>query len=374
MDVYLKGVTNLPTKLIQVRKTIGHTVEGKPIRKSFYAKTKREGERKYLEFLKEAEKENKTALHYTFSEFSKVWLETKRDEVNDNTYKQTYLTNMKVLEAAFGDKLLESITQINLQKFFSAQSGISKSKMDKLYLIANAVFSTAFENDLIDKNPMTKVKKGQVSNPKELRTYTDQQYRFVIDFAKDHPYGLGVFIMLKTGLRRSELFALKWDSIDFGKKIMYIKNAAVKEFGSYVIDKTKTFSSMRQIPLDDEFVNHLKNQTQHSEYIITLGSKLNQIADLDNWTKRRYNPFILDLSEFYIAEKEKANVENYDPLPKLRIHELRHTYGTLLYRSGTDVYTVSKILGHADVQITTKIYVHDTVEDIRSRIDFTKLP
>lgn len=159
---------------------------------------------------------------------------------------------------------------------------------------------------------MTKVKKGQVSNPKELRTYTDQQYRFVIDFAKDHPYGLGVFIMLKTGLRRSELFALKWDNIDFGKKIMYIKNAAVKEFGSYVIDKTKTFSSMRQIPLDDEFVNHLKNQNQHSQYIITLGSKLNQIADLDNWTKRRYNPFILDLSEFYIAEKEKANVKDYD--------------------------------------------------------------
>lgn len=360
----------MPSKLIEVKKVIGHTVEGKPIRKSFRGKTKRDAERKYLEYLKTEESQNKRMQHYTFSEFSKVWLETKKEEVNDNTYKQTYLTNIKVLEATFGKKLMESITQMDLQKFFSSQSGISKSKMDKLYLIANAIFSIAFENDLIDKNPMVKVKKGQVSNPKELRTYTNEQYRFVVDFAKDHPYGLGIFIMLKTGVRRSELFALKWQNINFETKILSVKNAAVKEFGSYVIDKTKSFSSMRQIPLDDEFVEHIKKLQQRSEYIITLGSKIDQVADLDNWTKRRYNPFMLDLVEYYESEHD----ETVDPLPKLRIHEFRHTYGTLLYRSGTDVHTISKVLGHSDVKITTKIYVHDTVEDIRSRIDFTKLP
>lgn len=364
----------MASKLIEVKKTIGQNIEGKPIRKSFYGKTKREAERKYLEFMKDAESKNRSTQHYTFTEFSKIWLETKREEVNDNTYKQTYLTNMKVLGSVFGKKLLESITPLDLQRFFSSQSGISKSKMDKLYLIANAIFSSAFENDLIDKNPMTKVKKGQVSNPKELRTYMDQQYRFVIDFTKDHPYGLGVFIMLKTGLRRSELFALRWENLDFEKQTLSVKNAAVKKDGRYVIDKTKSFSSMRQIPIDDEFVDHLKSQPQHGEYIITLGIKSDQIADLDNWTKRRYNPFMLDLSEFYLAEKEKIKEKDFEPLPKLRIHELRHTYGTLLYRSGTDIYTVSKVLGHSDVRITTKIYVHDTVEDIRNRIDFSKMP
>lgn len=367
----------MASKLIEVKKTIGQTIDGKPIRKSFYGKTKREAERKYLEFMKDAESKNRSTQHYTFTEFSKIWLETKREEVNDNTYKQTYLTNMKVLQAAFGKKLLESITQLDLQKFFSSQSGISKSKMDKLYLIANAIFSSAFENDLIDKNPMTKVKKGQVSNPKELRTYTEEQYRFVLDFSKENPYGLGVFIMLKTGLRRSELFALRWENIDFKKKILSIKNAAVKCDGKYIIDKTKNFSSMRQLPLDNEFVDHLKLQPRRGEFVMTLGSKTDQIADLDNWTKRRYNPFMLDLLEYYIAEKEKLKnkeQEKYEGLPKLRIHELRHTYGTLLYRTGTDIYTVSKVLGHSEIKTTTKIYVHDTVEDIRNRIDFTKMP
>lgn len=370
----MKGVHNLAAKLIEVKKNIGYDLKGKPIRKSFYGNTKREAEKKYLEYVKKAEKEGRSKIHYTFSEFSKIWLETKREEVSDNTYKQTYVTNMKVLETAFGKKLLESITQLELQKFFSSQSGVSKSKMDKLYLIANAVFSTAFENDLIEKNPMTKVKKGQVNDPKELRTYTDEQYRFVVDFAKDHPYGLGIFIMLKTGLRRSEVFALRWENINFEKRILSVTNAAAKVDGSYIVDKTKSLSSMRQIPLDDEFVEHMQNQKQHSQYVVTLGSMPDQIADLDNWTKRRFNPFMLDLSEFYIAEKEKVNEKSYDPLPKLRIHELRHTYGTLLYRSGTDVHTVSKILGHSDIKITTKVYVHDTVEDLRNRIDFSKLP
>ncbi|KNZ43449.1 hypothetical protein AKG39_00645 [Acetobacterium bakii] len=79
-------------------------IEGKPIRKSFYGKNKREAEKKYLEFMKDAESKNRNTLHYTFAVFSKIWLETIKEQINDNTCKQTYLTNIEVLQAAFGKK------------------------------------------------------------------------------------------------------------------------------------------------------------------------------------------------------------------------------------------------------------------------------
>ncbi|QAT51238.1 hypothetical protein EQM14_05625 [Caproiciproducens sp. NJN-50] len=44
---------------------------------------------------------------------------------------------------------------------------------------------------------------------------------------------------------------------------------------------------------------------------------------------------------------------------------LRHTYGTLLYKAGTDIYTISKLMGHANVLITTKIYVENDTETIK---------
>ncbi|MBK5244915.1 MAG: tyrosine-type recombinase/integrase [Eubacteriaceae bacterium] len=47
---------------------------------------------------------------------------------------------------------------------------------------------------------------------------------------------------------------------------------------------------------------------------------------------------------------------------------IRHTYGTLLYKSGTDIFTLQKLLGHASIETTTKIYLHDDIEDLEKNI------
>jgi integrase len=51
-------------------------------------------------------------------------------------------------------------------------------------------------------------------------------------------------------------------------------------------------------------------------------------------------------------------------------HELRHTCGTLLYQETKDIYHVSRFLGHSDIGITTKIYVHSIIQDDAIHIDF----
>lgn len=56
-------------------------------------------------------------------------------------------------------------------------------------------------------------------------------------------------------------------------------------------------------------------------------------------------------------------------LPFLTLHELRHTYGTVLREKGVDIYSISKLLGHASIEVTAKIYVHNDLEVLRSAIE-----
>ena len=55
-------------------------------------------------------------------------------------------------------------------------------------------------------------------------------------------------------------------------------------------------------------------------------------------------------------------------------HEYRHTYGTLLYQAGTELLTLSRIMGHSSVRVTQKTYVHDTVDDAAARVRFPAPP
>ena len=54
--------------------------------------------------------------------------------------------------------------------------------------------------------------------------------------------------------------------------------------------------------------------------------------------------------------------------PVLSAHELRHTYGTALRRHGADIYTIQKLLGHKDIDVTANTYVHNEIEVLRSQI------
>ena len=60
--------------------------------------------------------------------------------------------------------------------------------------------------------------------------------------------------------------------------------------------------------------------------------------------------------------------KRHPDIPVLTSHEMRHTYGTSLRRNGVDIYTIQKILGHKDIQVTAEIYVHNELEELRAAV------
>ena len=81
-----------------------------------------------------------------------------------------------------------------------------------------------------------------------------------------------------------------------------------------------------------------------------------------------------DLEVFFLEQKAKKfkkfmeNMNAETGIKMLSPHELRHTYGTLLRESGVDIYTIQRVMGHADISITAGIYVHNDISVLRKQL------
>ncbi len=73
-----------------------------------------------------------------------------------------------------------------------------------------------------------------------------------------------------------------------------------------------------------------------------------------NWSYKRYAVVNKRIQQ---AAEEKGL-----SLPMLNPHELRHTFGSILYERGVDIVTISKLMGHSSIEITVRLYVHDSLE------------
>lgn len=350
--------------LVEIKREVGVDYLGTPIRKSFYGKTLKEADERYLEYMRE-NGSIEIDERMTLERWADIWLETyKYGTVSDSTYKATYVWAVNKLKEGFTGRRIAGIRTIELQQFFKKQASGSASSVDKIKMVSRAIFKTAFHNEVIPKNPMETVQIPKGNEADEKRAYSAAHYRTVLNFAKADPDGTGTFIILKTGLRRGELMALKWSDIDFKNMVVSVKHAARIEDGRCIAGPPKSKKSVRSIPVDMELISYLheKGRVRESLYIMGHFSDRKRPKNPDTWKQRHYNKFSQRLHEAY------------PDIPMLTPHELRHTFGSILYTSGVDIYRVSKILGHSSIEITTKVYVHTTVEDIRQGIPYENLP
>ena len=140
-----------------------------------------------------------------------------------------------------------------------------------------------------------------------------------------------------TGLRRGELVALRWEDVSWSERVLIVRRAL-----SGTVERSTKSRRIRYVPLADQALAALDrlaqrpNFTGPSDYVFaTLAGERPDPSAL----RRRY-----------VACRDAAN------LPPLRLHDLRHTAGSLLVRV-MDPVSVKDIMGHADLA-TTERYLH----------------
>lgn len=339
---------------IELKKTITY-LDGSRKRMSFYGKTVKAANAAYQKYLMnldrfEVEKELFPAIPL-FSEVADTWLAIKEKSVQDKTWRG-YLGHIKQLNEVFGDKPINAITSSELQFYLASRSYESINTVKKRYIYLKGIFELALNDGILTLNPMHSVTMPKCKPAKKPHAYTKEQTRLITEVAKRNGIeGLSVFIPLKTGMRPGEVVAFK-PTRDLNLKNMTVSvRETVKLVNGHQVVGPPKHDSYRIVPVDQEFCEHIA-KFNFKGYVFSSPKNPKMPMTFSKWMQFRFDKFMAKLP---------------DELPKYTPHEFRHTYGTLLYESGTDLYTIAKVMGHKDVKVT-QIYVHQRLDALKEKI------
>lgn len=336
----------------EIKRVIGHEVSGRAISKSFYGASKDEALEAYRRYLLDAEKREEARKRTDFVSWVNEWLHTyKEPDVKPTTFLTTYKRPCNnVIIPFFKGRLLQDITNAEIKRFTNSITHLSQSTIDKVLICLRGIFDAAIDNDMITKHPCRNITCKSKKEKEKKRTYDRESVDRLC--ASDHKYALFVHILLRMGLRCSELCGLRWKDIDFDSGTLTVAQALTVEGGRIFIGKPKSANSIRKLTIPEDLLARLRKE-RGTGYVAML-NKHNITPD--HFTERQLEAFYNSMS----VPKEQ----------RLTAHELRHTCGTLLYENTKDIYYVSRFLGHSDIGITTKIYVHSEMQDEKIHVNF----
>jgi integrase len=284
----------------------------------------------------------------TFRDFSKVYVDHLKLYREGNTII-AYDTAFKHFGDLLGKEMLK-IDSADIQGCVDkmVKEGISTSTI-KLYLARlNTAFNYAIKPlKMIIANPVQNIDLAKVKAKAEKRALTQTQLNDLLTRITHKKYYMISLIAGKCGLRIGEILGLTWDKIDEKKSLVTVDiQWKHRKDGSYGFGDTKGKNSNRKVPMPPDVLSELEKYK--AAYPINLNKRL--------FNYKNVTSICSDLKAKYIAA-------GYD----IGIHELRHTYGTMLIANGIDFKTVAYLMGH-DVKQTLETYSHVTDDMMESAI------
>lgn len=350
----------------EIKATIGTNYDGTPIRKSFYSTISKADARAKAEQYKidtaitDATGYAMPSHDITLRAWADKWLKSIKGTIKNSTYDKHYKAIIDThICKALGARTMQSITQIDIQMYINYKSqtmALETLRMHKTCLYR--LFDAAVINNIISKNPVYQIVIKSKVPTKQKRAYTQEQYDKIIDFCRTHKYGAYIATMLQCGVSRSELLGIQWLDIDKDNKVISIRRGITEQknqdTGSIEIvsGELKNKFRRRDIPVSADLLSMIFAMDKKSEYVFC--TKNGKIYSPSKFSERAYSYFMRDL------------IAAYTDMPKLSPHELRHTRATLLVNSGANLYAVASMLGHSDLSMLRKHYVHSDADDIRS--------
>ena len=371
----------------EIRVTAGYDFEiGKPKRISYYAKTKAEAIQKlHEEEYKIHFQKHVDPTSTTFLDWLRLWLETyMKNKVKQSTYVsyRGYIENH--LAPAFPTLKLKDLTTKLLQDFYNYKQntqGLSPKTILNLHRCLHKAMNQAVLEHYIDFNPCDAVSLPRNEKP-QVEILTREEQQKLIYTSYKYRYGIFIRLTLATGIRLGELLGLRWEDIDFGKRMLSIRRTinrlpkvdynGVGNSTEIVIQEPKTKNSIRSIPLIPNIASELqqwKNVQQNDA--MTSGAAYQDSGFLVT------NPFggYLEPRTFKDAYDEILKASG---LGHYTFHALRHTFATRAMEQGMDAKTTSILLGHSSVSFTLDTYTHvldsQKQEEMKVMEEFFTLP
>lgn len=211
-------------------------------------------------------------------------------------------------------------------------------------LLTNTL-NAAERQEYITKNPMRAVSPPK-KRQREAKFYTPEQLGVLLAKAVETRLELPMFICAYLGLRRGELCGLRWSDVDLEHHTITIENTRTQAGKKEIEKGTKTASSTRTLYLPDTLCDMLKAAKEHQQ--ACRATYKNTVIVMEDGRPFRPN-YLSELFGKFLADND---------LPKIVLHELRHTFASLSNQAGIPAYNIGKALGHSTPATTQKIYTH----------------
>jgi len=247
----------------------------------------------------------------------------------------------KHINAAFGHLRLNEIKRIDVESFHLKlrQSNLSAATCDHYAKLIRRVLNLAVDWNIIDSNPLARLKLFNEDNQLERYLSDDELSRLlhVLKHDENRMVSNIILFLLSTGARLGEALTATWENIDIKHKTWRVTAS---------VSKSKR---MRAIPLN--------------------GSAISVLEAVD--TRGQFDHVFINTktgNPYKCIKKTWSRIRDEVGLVKFRLHDLRHNYASMLVNSGRSLYEVQHILGHSDPKVTMR-YAHLNTEILHDAVD-----
>lgn len=224
-----------------------------------------------------------------------------------------------------------------------SNKGLSRTSQRYVLATLRKALNTAVKRRIISFNPISCVDLPKPSKFHSNVLNTEQLQVLFSACLEDFEY-LPILLIITFGLRRGEALGLKWSDIDFKYKTIFIQRTATPAKGGYKFSPCKSQESIRKLILPDFLVS----------YLLTWKEKQKPCSD---------DEFIFTNSNGKLIPAMRINrnlsrlLAKYE-LPIIRVHDLRHSWATMMLSKEIHPKIVSSMLGYSDISITMNLYSH----------------
>ena len=289
----------------------------------------------------------------TVGQWLNLWLPAMRGAVRGGSWVGYESVVRKHVRPALGPHQLQRLTRAPLRALYAQleATGLNVKTVHNIALCVHKALADAVEEGLIARNPAD----GAHSLPRDrrapMRTWSTEQVRAFLAHIADDRLAALWRVAATTGMRRGEILGLRWRDVDFEAGALSVAQARVRGPDGLTYGPPKTSAGRRRIDLGGETVAALR---EHRRRQAEERSVLPVDRDEDLvFTRADGEPLDPDgLSGTFDRLAREAG------LPRIRLHDLRHTVASLMLAEGVPAKVVQERLGHSSVMVTLDIYSH----------------
>lgn len=340
--------------------------------------TKKEAEVALAEAVRDASRGSvvsKTSVKV--DEFLSDWLTNERSRLRPTTWHSYEMAVVRI-NRQLGRHALQSLTPLQIEKFYTGllATGSHEGKplapktVRNTHVVLRKALSDAERLGLVVRNAAAAARPPGTTRPDHTTWSSDDLREFFKSVADNRMYA-AYALLATTGMRRGEVLGLRWSDVDFdGAQLSVSQTLTTVGWHELVVGPPKTPRSRRHVFLDLQTVEVLReHRKRQREERLAAGPAWESSSDL---VFRDELGGMVHPDRF--SREFDQTVRSLE-VPRIRLHDLRHTYATLALKAGVHPKVVSERLGHATVGVTLDLYSHvvpsiarDAADVVASRI------